>query len=210
MSSSRSPFRTVEGCLYLPGFSATKSTRVPSSWGFYKLQNALTFSVKFLPLYGRARPLKSLVNTTARRGTAIASAKGCRIQSRKGDRVMKGLSENVIWDLAPKFDQCLRQSEIVTLQPWQQEIRDYVGTRKSLVCSRKPIFLFGGGEEGSCNRHTHPAVRLSSNPTSGTIAVDHAANSEPPRACLSGLAASGVSTAQKARLPAKFAQYEGR
>jgi hypothetical protein len=42
----------------------------------------------------------------------------------------KKLGPKLLWDLAPKFDQCLRQSGIVTLQPWQQEIRDYIVTAK--------------------------------------------------------------------------------
>jgi hypothetical protein len=41
----------------------------------------------------------------------------------------------LLWDLAPKFDQYLRQSGTTTLQPWQQEIRDYIGTAK------KPTFF---------------------------------------------------------------------
>jgi hypothetical protein len=42
----------------------------------------------------------------------------------------KKLGSKQLWDLAPKFDQCLRQSGIVILQPWQQEIRDYIVTAK--------------------------------------------------------------------------------
>lgn len=61
---------------------------------------------------------------------------------------MKGLSENVIWDLAPKFDQCLRQSEIVTLQPWQQEIRDYVGTAKKPSLFAKTNLIIWGRRKG--------------------------------------------------------------
>ena len=41
----------------------------------------------------------------------------------------------LLWNLAPKFDQHLRQSGTVDLEPWQQEIRDYVST------ARKPTFL---------------------------------------------------------------------
>jgi hypothetical protein len=44
--------------------------------------------------------------------------------------VAKGVSVNVLWNLAPRFDQYLRQSGTIALQPWQQEIRDYVGTAK--------------------------------------------------------------------------------
>jgi hypothetical protein len=42
----------------------------------------------------------------------------------------KGVTTRLLWDLAPKFDQYLRQAGTVALQPWQQEIRDYVGTAK--------------------------------------------------------------------------------
>jgi hypothetical protein len=48
---------------------------------------------------------------------------------------MKGFTPRVLWDLAPKFDQYLRQSGLETLDPWQQEIRDYISTAK------KPTFL---------------------------------------------------------------------
>jgi hypothetical protein len=37
---------------------------------------------------------------------------------------------NMLFDLAPKFDQYLRQGVATILQPWQQEIRDYVSTAK--------------------------------------------------------------------------------
>jgi hypothetical protein len=42
----------------------------------------------------------------------------------------KKLGSKQLWDLAPKFDQYLRQSGTTTLQPWQQEIRDYISTAK--------------------------------------------------------------------------------
>jgi len=41
----------------------------------------------------------------------------------------------MLWNLAPKFDQCLRQAGPVALKPWQQEIRDYV------ITAKKPTFL---------------------------------------------------------------------
>ena len=41
----------------------------------------------------------------------------------------------MLWNLAPKFDQSLRQSGRVTLSPWQQEIRDYV------ITAKKPTFF---------------------------------------------------------------------
>jgi hypothetical protein len=47
----------------------------------------------------------------------------------------KGVRVNLLCDLAPKFDQYLRQSGTTTLQPWQQEIRDYISTAK------KPTFF---------------------------------------------------------------------
>jgi glutathione S-transferase len=40
--------------------------------------------------------------------------------------MVKSVSVNLLWDLAPRYDKCLRQSGTVTLKPWQQEIRDYV------------------------------------------------------------------------------------
>ena len=49
--------------------------------------------------------------------------------------MVKGVSVNLLWDLAPKFDRYLCQSGTATLQPWQQEIRDYISTAK------KPTFL---------------------------------------------------------------------
>ena len=47
----------------------------------------------------------------------------------------KRFSPKLLWDLAPKFDWHLRQSEASSLEPWQQEIRDYIST------ARKPTFL---------------------------------------------------------------------
>ena len=47
----------------------------------------------------------------------------------------KKLGSKQLWDLAPKFDQYLRQSGTTTLQPWQQEIRDYI------VTAKKPTFF---------------------------------------------------------------------
>jgi hypothetical protein len=41
----------------------------------------------------------------------------------------------MLWDLAPKFDHYLRQSGTETLDPWQQEIRDYI------ITAKKPTFL---------------------------------------------------------------------
>ena len=49
--------------------------------------------------------------------------------------MVKGFTANLLWNLAPKFDQCLRQSRTAALQPWQQEIRDYISTAK------KPTFF---------------------------------------------------------------------
>jgi hypothetical protein len=48
---------------------------------------------------------------------------------------MKGVSPTVLWNLAPKFDQCLRQTGPGALKPWQQEIRDYV------ITAKKPTFF---------------------------------------------------------------------
>ena len=49
--------------------------------------------------------------------------------------MMKGVSPIMLWNLAPKFDQCLRQAGPVALKPWQQEIRDCV------ITAKKPTFL---------------------------------------------------------------------
>jgi hypothetical protein len=48
---------------------------------------------------------------------------------------MKGVSPAVLWNLAPKFEQCLRQAGPGALKPWQQEIRDYV------ITGKKPTFF---------------------------------------------------------------------
>ncbi len=47
----------------------------------------------------------------------------------------KKLGPKLLCDLAPKFDQYLRQSGTTTLRPWQQEIRDYI------VTAKKPTFF---------------------------------------------------------------------
>ena len=47
----------------------------------------------------------------------------------------KGFRVGLLCDLAPKFDQYLRQSRTAALQAWQQEIRDYISTAK------KPTFF---------------------------------------------------------------------
>jgi hypothetical protein len=47
----------------------------------------------------------------------------------------KDVSVKRLWDLAPKYNECLRQSGMVTLKPWQQEIRDYV------ITAKKPTFF---------------------------------------------------------------------
>ena len=49
--------------------------------------------------------------------------------------MIKSVRVNLLWDLAPKFDQFLRQSRSAALEPWQQEIRDYV------VTAKKPTFF---------------------------------------------------------------------
>jgi hypothetical protein len=48
---------------------------------------------------------------------------------------MHRIGVKLLWDLAPKFDQHLRQSGTENLKPWQIEIRDYVNT------ARKPTFF---------------------------------------------------------------------
>jgi hypothetical protein len=60
----------------------------------------------------------------------------------------KKLGSKELWDLAPKFDECLRQSGIVILQPWQQEIRDYVGTAKKPSLFAKSNLVRWGKSRG--------------------------------------------------------------
>jgi hypothetical protein len=49
--------------------------------------------------------------------------------------MVKDVSVKRLWDLAPRYDECLRQSGMVTLKPWEQEIRDYV------ITAKKPTFF---------------------------------------------------------------------
>lgn len=50
--------------------------------------------------------------------------------------MQKRTTVKLLWeDLAPKFDQHLRQFGTVALKPWEQEIRDYVSIAK------KPTFF---------------------------------------------------------------------
>jgi len=52
----------------------------------------------------------------------------------------KGFSVRLLWKLAPKFDLDLRQSGTVDLEPWQQEIRDYVSTaRKPTIFAQRNL-----------------------------------------------------------------------
>jgi hypothetical protein len=67
---------------------------------------------------------------------------------------------NLIGDLATKFDQCLRQSGIVTLQPWQQEIRDYVGTAKNPSLFAKSNLVDWGRRRGLVQQANASAARL--------------------------------------------------
>jgi hypothetical protein len=58
--------------------------------------------------------------------------------------MLKSVRVNLLWDLAPKFDQCLRQSRWAALEPWQQEIRDYVGTaRKPTLFAQNNLVKWG-------------------------------------------------------------------
>ena len=57
--------------------------------------------------------------------------------------MMKGVSPIMLWNLAPKFDQCLRQAGPAALKPWQQEIRDYVITAKKPLSLLNTISLGG-------------------------------------------------------------------
>jgi hypothetical protein len=58
---------------------------------------------------------------------------------------------NFLLDLAPKFDQYLRQSVTTTLQPWQQEIRDYVLTAKKPTNFARRNLVEWGKRKGLVN-----------------------------------------------------------
>jgi hypothetical protein len=62
--------------------------------------------------------------------------------------MMKGVRVNLLWDLAPRFDQHLRQSGTTTLQPWQQEIRDYISTAKKPTLFAQNNLLEWGKRKG--------------------------------------------------------------
>jgi hypothetical protein len=66
--------------------------------------------------------------TAAERPAALVGSRGGAPRGEGSWR--RKLGPKLLWDLAPKFDQYLRQSGTTTLQPWQQEIRDYVCTAK--------------------------------------------------------------------------------
>jgi hypothetical protein len=58
--------------------------------------------------------------------------------------VAKRFSPKLLWNLAPRFDQHLRQSGRDPLKPWQQEIRDYVSTaRKPTLLAQKNLVDWG-------------------------------------------------------------------
>jgi hypothetical protein len=65
--------------------------------------------------------------------------------------MLKGAGVNVLWDLAPRFDQYLRQSGTTTLQPWQQEIRDYVVTARKLSSFAQKRLVDWGKRKGLVN-----------------------------------------------------------
>jgi hypothetical protein len=80
------------------------------------------------------------------------SSQLCRNLLRLGGHrgsLMKGVTVNLLWDVAFKFDQNLRQSGTTALKPWQQEVRDYVSTTRSPPSSHKAISLSGARENGS-------------------------------------------------------------
>ena len=57
-------------------------------------------------------------------------------------------TKNLLRDLARKFDEYLRQSETSSLEPWQQEIRDYVGTAKKPSLFAKSNLIDWGRRRG--------------------------------------------------------------
>lgn len=58
---------------------------------------------------------------------------------------------NLLSDLAPRYDECLRQSGMATLKPWQQEIRDYVITAKKPTLFAKHNLFSWGKRKGFVN-----------------------------------------------------------
>jgi hypothetical protein len=58
---------------------------------------------------------------------------------------------NLLFDLAPKFDQYLRQAVTTVLQPWQQEIRDYVSTSKKPTSFAQRNLVEWGKRKGLVN-----------------------------------------------------------
>ena len=63
----------------------------------------------------------------------------------------KGTSVKWLWDLAPKYDECLRQFGMVTLKPWEQEIRDYVITAKKPTLFAQNNLVRWGKRKGLVN-----------------------------------------------------------
>ena len=53
------------------------------------------------------------------------SSERVRLQRRS---MLKAVSIRLLWELSAKFDRDLRLSGATNLEPWQQEIRDYVST----------------------------------------------------------------------------------
>jgi hypothetical protein len=54
--------------------------------------------------------------------------------------MLRGASEKLLWHLAPKFDQCLRESRTTTPQVCSQEV-----SMSPLLLILILILLFGGG-----------------------------------------------------------------
>jgi hypothetical protein len=65
--------------------------------------------------------------------------------------MVKSVRVNLLWDLAPRYDECLRQSGMVTLKPWEQEIRDYVITAKKRTFFAQHNLLRCGKRKGLVN-----------------------------------------------------------
>jgi hypothetical protein len=70
----------------------------------------------------RDSPVQLLYNFTGR-------ASGTRSRDRRGMRLPPP-TKNLLRNLAREFDGYLRQSATSTLEPWQQEIRDYLRSGK--------------------------------------------------------------------------------
>jgi hypothetical protein len=66
--------------------------------------------------------------------------------------------KNLLRDLASEFDRYLRQSEMADLEPWQQEVRDYLRSGKMPTLFARNNLAAWGRRRGLL---THAPARLS-------------------------------------------------